>query len=374
MCDVILQTVSQVAAHRLAAYASSSHLGAIPTEKGFCDGVKELGTCKSDFMGPCLVLLQNCNATLRELADYVSGSFLRGYVVRIYWCEYMTTCRQEMVCHIKNLVDSLQLRFCDSRSIHLLHISDKGNQSHGPCDLQHYSKIKLRFQTFPRKLACWLIDQLPDVDCALHGFTHSLYAVEIDGILRYGIGKGADMYLTACDREALSKGFVGRACSKLEEALYVKGIKLLQHMVVLDVGAAPGAWTEFLSRGVEHVISVDPGKLSSTLGTNVTHICRKAEDACAELTTLLKERQLDLLVCDVNKHPVEAAQIVASLLVFLNPGSSLILTLKFHGRGRDKDSKVMEIKAMFQDSLKDMDCIWLLANSIYERTFVGVKK
>lgn len=41
--------------------------------------------------------------------------------------------------------------------------------------------------------------------------------------------------------------------------------------------------------------------------------------------------------------------------------------------GRDKEPKVEEIKGIFKDSLANMDCIWLLANSIYERTFVGIK-
>ena len=45
---------------------------------------------------------------------------------------------------------------------------------------------------------------------------------------------------------------------------------------VLDVGAAPGAWTEFLSKHVYHVVAVDPGKLeNSILGEKVTHICKK---------------------------------------------------------------------------------------------------
>lgn len=45
---------------------------------------------------------------------------------------------------------------------------------------------------------------------------------------------------------------------------------------VLDVGAAPGAWTEFLSKSVSHVVAVDPGKLDrNLLREGVTHICKK---------------------------------------------------------------------------------------------------
>lgn len=183
------------------------------------------------------------------------------------------------------------------------------------------------------------------------------------------------MYLTACDREALFKGFVARACSKLEEVLHVKGIKLMQEMLVLDVGAAPGAWTEFLSKSVSHVVAVDPGQLDrNILGERVTHICKKAQDALEDLMLWTRERSFDLLVCDINKHPVEAAEVVLPLLQFLKSGSYVIMTLKFHGRGKDKIHKVTELKDIFKDLLMEMESIWLLANSIYERTFVGIKK
>lgn len=76
-----------------------------------------------------------------------------------------------------------------------------------------------------------MIDEIPELDGAMHQFSHSLYVVESDGIIRYGMGKGEDMYLVACDREALFKGYVARACSKLEEVLHVKGIKLRQDML-----------------------------------------------------------------------------------------------------------------------------------------------
>lgn len=93
------------------------------------------------------------------------------------------------------------------------------------------SDVKVRFQTFPKDLSGWLIDELPELNCVKHNFSHSIYVVEIDGAIRYGIGKGQDMYLTACDRDALFKGYVARACSKLDEALYVKGIKLTKEML-----------------------------------------------------------------------------------------------------------------------------------------------
>lgn len=393
--DVILHAVSQLAAHRIAIYAASPHLQAFPLGRRFCDEAQELGLGTSDYKGPCLVLLQNCTATPEELVQHIMGCFLRGYIVRIYWCDHLSASKSSFVCHIKDLVNVLKHKVCKSEYGPLrstaqaiednsidggqrpcislsVHIHDCQQKSSSPPNIP---KITFRLQTFPNELSKWLIDELPELDYALHHFSHSLYAVEINGVIRYGIGRGEDMYLTACDREALFKGYVARACSKLEEALHVRGIKLMQEMVVLDVGAAPGAWTEFLSRSVHHVVAVDPGQLdNSILGEKVTHICKKAQDASQELLSWTKERRFDLLVCDINKHPVEAAEIILSLLPFLRTKGSLIMTLKFHGRGKNKIHKIVEIKDMLKDVLEEMECIWLLANSIYERTFVGVKK
>lgn len=355
--QVIVQSVSQLAAHRLVLYASSPQLQVFPLGRSFCDDAQELGLGKSDYKGPCLVLLQNCTATPKKLVAHVLGCFLRGYIVRIYWCDYISTSKSSFLCHLKDLVNAI-------------------NELHELQDeCQNISKITFRLQTFPRELSDWLMDKLPELEYAVHQFTHSLYAVETDGVIRFGIGKGEDMYLTPCDKDALFKGYVARACSKLEEALYVRKIQLLQDMVVLDVGAAPGAWTEFLIKHVHHVVAVDPGQLArNILGEQVTHICKKVQDASQELLSWTRERKFDLLVCDINKHPVEAAEIISPLLGFLRTGGSLVMTLKFYGRGKDKVQKTEEIKDMLVAMLEEMDCIWLLANSIYERTFVGVKK
>ncbi|KAI5084998.1 hypothetical protein GOP47_0001167 [Adiantum capillus-veneris] len=298
------------------------------------------------------------------------------YIVRIYWCDYITTSTSNFLLQVKDLVLKLPRDDVPSTDSFKKGIESPSKVQNTDCNIESLtmSNIKIRLQTFPRELAAKLIDEIPELDGAMHGFSHSFYAVKTDGVIRYGIGKGEDMYLVACDREALFKGAVAKACSKLEEALHVKGIKLTQDMLVLDVGAAPGAWTEFLSKRVCHVVAIDPGKLDKTISGGVTHICKKAQDAITDLVLWTKGRNFDLLVCDINKHPAEAAEIVVPLLKFLKDGGFVILTLKFHGRGKNKDDKVAELETIFKDSLTDMESIWLLANSIYERTFVGVKK
>ncbi|KAH7296105.1 hypothetical protein KP509_26G009000 [Ceratopteris richardii] len=342
--DVILQSVSQPAAHRLMIYASSPHLQAFPSEQRFCDHAQEIGLNESDFKGPGLVLLQNCQLSPSDLVKHIMSCFLRGYIVRIYWCTCTTADINNFSFHVKRMLMDLegtdQSAFLSGEGV--LKASKKVDMESDSLDLNiNYNSEKfmvpnrkIRLQTFPRELAMKLIDEIPELEGAVHDFSHSLYVVKGDGLIRYGIGKGEDMYLVACDREALLKGAVARACLKLEEVLYVKGITLNSHMLVLDVGAAPGAWTEYLSKKVHHVVAIDPGKLDqNVLAGNVTHICKKAQDSMADLVMWTTGRNFDLLVCDMNKHPVEAAEIIVPLLKFLKYGSFLIVTLKFHGRG-----------------------------------------
>ncbi|KAH9331137.1 hypothetical protein KI387_003245, partial [Taxus chinensis] len=312
---------------------------AFPRENGICDVAEELGSVESEYNGPCLVLLRNCRLPAQELVEHILSTFLRGYIMRIYWCQYSTSSKFQMISHIRSLVELLshdpKSSMCNNRFVNDEKILEKDCGRPGNAfDSWDDTKLKFRLQTHPRELADSLLDELTELEFTLHGFTYSIYVIEIDGTLHYGIGIGSNMYLPGSNREALSKGCVSRASTKIEEALHVSDLKLQESMLVLDVGAAPGAWTEYLSRHANSVLAVDPGKLCiGAQRSNVSHICKKVEDAHGELQAWTRTRSFDLLVCDINKHPVEAAQIIAALLQYLRSGGSLILTLKFHGRG-----------------------------------------
>lgn len=380
--DVILQTVSQAFAHRLVLYATSPTLLAFPRENGFCDSAEELGSVESEYNGPCLVLLRNCRVPPQEFEQHILCTFLRGYIMRMYWCQYVVSSKVQMVSHIRSLIELLspssKAWACNKNDEEVQEKVFSGSggafdsQDSTLLDCKALLKLKFRLQTHPRALAESLLDQLPELECSLHGFTHTIYVVEIDGTLHYGLGIGSNMYLPGSNREALSKGCVSRASTKIEEALHVADLKLHRSMLVLDVGAAPGAWTEYLSRNVEIVLAIDPGKLcTKAQKSNVSHICKKVEDAHKELQEWTRMRLFDLLVCDINKHPIETTRIISPLLPYVKSGGTIILTLKFHGRSKIKTSKINEIFSIFRDTLGEMECIWLMANSIYERTFIG---
>eukprot|EP00850_Spirogloea_muscicola_P012070 SM000077S21544 [mRNA] locus=s77:79403:82477:+ [translate_table: standard] len=232
----------------------------------------------------------------------------------------------------------------------------------------------LRLQTFPRELAEALIDDVNGfAECCPKTFLHTLNIV----VLRDESGAGerwrrhvSDAKLAgraSCELRIQGRSEAGRgACSN----------SWIPHhtMRAIDVGAAPGAWTQYLSTRIGRVAAVDPGQLSiEALQPNVHHIAKKVEDALDDLAVWRGEGKVDMLVCDVNKHPAEAARMLAPLLPSLASGGLLVMSLKFHGKGKTKRLQVEEILQVFGDAIVYGDCLWLLANSIYERTFIAIK-
>lgn len=109
--------------------------------------------------------------------------------------------------------------------------------------------------------------------------------------------------------------------------------------VGIDLGAAPGAWTEVLSAQTDElVIAVDPAELSEACLAlaNVRHIKTVSKKAVEEISRLLEGRPVDIIVCDMNMLPHLAAVCVEPLLQFLMPGGYLIMSCKLIGNGRDR--------------------------------------
>lgn len=193
-------------------------------------------------------------------------------------------------------------------------------------------------------------------------------------------------------------------------------------------GAAPGGWTGYLARQVQRVIAVDPADLDPAVLSldNVYHLRMKSEDAGPEIlrsaeglpqlpapgktavalgdvteTMSLSEADIpvslgrfpakpasvlrspmicsaavaDLLVCDMNTHPEQVCAAIVPLLPCLKSGARILCTMKFFGRGRERSAAI----ARFQQDLggpsvvTDCCCVWLLSNTVHERTFVLTK-
>ncbi|CAI5498519.1 unnamed protein product [Closterium sp. Naga37s-1] len=263
-----------------------------------------------------------------------------------------------------------------------------------------------------------------------------------DARIFFSLSPARSMWRLASDRKAGSDGCASSAVSKLEEVLHVVGWRLREDMTAMDVGAAPGAWTEYLSARMRHVLAIDPAALSPavTARGNVTHIKKMVEDAWDDVqawslacqadsqpqptgadghdTNRVHEPGTDTaapttsstsgitssrsssgiassvgttpmtagssergggagmchgLFCDANKHPLQAATLVAPLLPALASGGILVVTMKCRGRGRDKELLTQQLTEALPVSFRYAECVWLMANSVFERTFVGIK-
>lgn len=147
--------------------------------------------------------------------------------------------------------------------------------------------------------------------------------------------------------------------------------------VAVDLGAAPGAWTELLAAtGAETVFAVDPADLSEQCLAlaNVQHVRKRSGDAVADIREGLRGRGVDIIVCDMNVLPQVCAPCIAPLLPLLAPGGYVILTCKFAGNGRERCAQPPWLQLLSYQCLQASvqacpDCMHL-SHSVYDRSYV----
>ncbi len=164
-------------------------------------------------------------------------------------------------------------------------------------------------------------------------------------------------------------------------------------IIAVDIGAAPGGWTQFLLErtqgAIRHVFAIDPGDVPyaatpAAVG-RVTHLALKAEDAINSVAQCLlsgeagqSQQRIGCVVCDMNAHPAVA---VGSLMQFwkrdlCSKGCRVVVCFKrFASRGSAADWAA--VRANFRSVLECMSepgsCkeMHLIANGVDERTIVA---
>jgi 23S rRNA (uridine2552-2'-O)-methyltransferase len=102
-------------------------------------------------------------------------------------------------------------------------------------------------------------------------------------------------------RRAQAEGWRSRAVYKLEEA-DLKERLLRQGMTVLDLGAAPGAWSQYARTKVGHkgkVIASDILAMDALAGVEFVQGDFRDEPVFAQLLALAGERAVDVLLSDM---------------------------------------------------------------------------
>jgi len=169
-----------------------------------------------------------------------------------------------------------------------------------------------------------------------------------DGYL--GVTRPADLVvkqLQVTRKYAPGERPLNRAQWKLREALEEFGIALPPEAWALDLGSAPGGWALVLAERAARVVAVDPAELddSVTALPNVEHLRLHAEEVLDRPDFL---GRFDLLTCDMNIDPAEAAGILVRLAPALKPGAPAIMTVKYmtHRRsGHEREAREVLVQA-----------------------------
>lgn len=124
---------------------------------------------------------------------------------------------------------------------------------------------------------------------------------------------------------------INRAELKLREACNEFPLEVPVGGRALDLGAAPGGWSYVLGEQCRQVVAVDPAELDPRVAElpAVTHVRQRAEEYLAGAT-----EPFDLVVCDMNLHPLEAAALVNQAAPLLPAGAPVVMTIKFQTRQR----------------------------------------
>ena len=156
---------------------------------------------------------------------------------------------------------------------------------------------KIRVQAFPRNQtgAVLKIVEAANVLCDPRDFDIVLNVVLSDAVY----------HVSAVSRKFISSQLeaphaICRAEAKIAEALTRRCWKLQSTRLALDIGAAPGGWSNYLATMVDRVIAVDKGEVLCQT-EKVTHWKMSGEEAISKLIDL--KELVDFFCCDANIAP-----------------------------------------------------------------------
>lgn len=149
-------------------------------------------------------------------------------------------------------------------------------------------------------------------------------------------------------KKAQAEGMRSRAAYKLEE-LIERGRLLKPGMVVVDLGAAPGGWSQVLRRTLGargRVLAIDILDMPAIAGVEFVHGDFRDQEALSKLEELLNEQPVDLVLSDMapNMTGVDTVDQARAMHLselardfaqdHLKPGGNFLIKL-FQGEGFD---------------------------------------
>lgn len=150
-------------------------------------------------------------------------------------------------------------------------------------------------------------------------------------------------------KKSQAEGYRSRAVYKLKE-VDEKEHLIRPDMTVVDLGAAPGGWTQYVAekldgRGI--IVALDILPLDALAGVSFIQGDFRDEEVLQKLINLIPERSLDLLLSDMapNMSGTAAVDIPRAMYLaelafdfgnkMLKPGGAMLMKI-FHGAGFDE--------------------------------------
>ncbi|MFT4255715.1 MAG: 23S rRNA (uridine(2552)-2'-O)-methyltransferase RlmE [Pseudoxanthomonas sp.] len=149
-------------------------------------------------------------------------------------------------------------------------------------------------------------------------------------------------------KKAQAEGMRSRAAYKLEE-LVARDRLLKPGMIVVDLGAAPGGWSQYVRQALGdsgRVVAMDILEMPPLAGVEFLHGDFREDGVLSQLEAMLNGQPVDLVLSDMapNKSGMDAvdqprAMHLAELAMdfadgHLKPGGAFLIKL-FHGTGFD---------------------------------------
>ncbi|WP_026069264.1 23S rRNA (uridine(2552)-2'-O)-methyltransferase RlmE [Legionella tunisiensis] len=150
-------------------------------------------------------------------------------------------------------------------------------------------------------------------------------------------------------KKAQAEGYRSRAVYKLKE-VDEKERLLRPGMTVVDLGAAPGGWTQYVTEKLDGhgtIIALDLLSMDALPGVNFIQGDFREDAVLQQLMDLVPERGVDLLLSDMAPNmsgsaavDIPCAMYLAELAFdfgnkMLKPGGTLLMKI-FHGTGFDE--------------------------------------
>ena len=189
--------------------------------------------------------------------------------------------------------------------------------------------------------------------------TDWLVSIEVFQDIAYvGINRPADVLhkqLRAQRKYPPGERPLNRAEWKLKEALEAFGLGpgsagFQPASRALDLGSAPGGWAKALAELGAQVVAVDPADLDPAVEAlpNVQHLRLRAEELSARHDLA---GAFDIMTCDMNVDPEEAAAVMCRLARLLKPGAVAIMTVKYTTRFRRRHQQAARqvLSAEYED-------------------------